>query len=107
MKPCSTSAAEPSGSAWVLINYYRDNPHCHQWGALLAVSMHLLWADEWAGLYRQAGFTGVAHRRIPDDSPAPEVYTGRWFRDADQWRKFKQEGALLIHGTKAGTALGL
>ncbi|MFI5106961.1 MAG: class I SAM-dependent methyltransferase, partial [Terriglobales bacterium] len=23
------------GQAWVLINYYRDNPHCHQWGPLL------------------------------------------------------------------------
>jgi len=25
------------GLAWMLINYYRDNPHCHQWGSLLAV----------------------------------------------------------------------
>jgi len=35
------------GSAWVLINYYRDNPHCHQWGDLLAVKTHLLFAEEW------------------------------------------------------------
>lgn len=95
------------GSAWILINYYRDNPHCHQWGSLLAVPTHLLSADEWAGFYRQAGFIEVAHRRIPDDSPTPEVYTGRWFRDAEQMRKFKQEGALLIHGTKTGSAAGL
>jgi ubiquinone/menaquinone biosynthesis C-methylase UbiE len=20
------------GAAWILINYYRDNPYCHQWG---------------------------------------------------------------------------
>ncbi len=30
------------GSAWIIINYYRDNPHCHQWGGLLAVPTHLL-----------------------------------------------------------------
>jgi len=30
------------GSAWILINYYRDNPHCHQMGELLAVRTHLL-----------------------------------------------------------------
>src|SRR5881396_4264048 len=30
------------GSAWILINYYRDNPHCHQWGSLLAVPTQLL-----------------------------------------------------------------
>ncbi len=88
------------GSAWILINYYRDNPHCHQWGPLLAVPTHLLSAAEWAGLFRDAGFVEVAHRRIPDDTPVPEVYTGRWFRDAAQLRAFREEGALLIYGTK-------
>jgi len=42
----------------------------------------------------------VSHRRIPDRSPSPEVYTGRWFRDAEQMRRFKAEGALLVTGTK-------
>ncbi len=88
------------GSAWVLINYYRDNPHCHQWGSLLAIPTHLLSAEEWAGLLRAAGFVEVAHRRVVDDTPVPEVYTGRWFRDAAQLRAFRQEGALLVHGTK-------
>jgi SAM-dependent methyltransferase len=88
------------GSAWILINYYRDNPHSHQWGKLLAVPTHLLSAEEWAGLFRDAGFRDVAHERVPDPSPSPEVYTGRWFRDAEQLRAFKAEGALLVHGTK-------
>jgi arsenite methyltransferase len=88
------------GSAWILINYYRDNPHCHQWGEKLAVPTHLLSAEEWAGLFREAGFAEVAHRRIPDPTPAPEVYTGKWFRDAEQLRAFRAEGALLVRGTK-------
>jgi SAM-dependent methyltransferase len=90
----------PGGSAWILINYYRDNPHCHQWGALLAVSTHLLSAEEWAGLFREAGFAQVAHERVADPSPSPEEYTGRWFRDVAQLRAFKAEGALLIHARK-------
>lgn len=90
----------PGGSAWILINYYRDNPHCHQWGAQYAIPSHLLWADEWAALYRHAGFVNLEHRRIPDPSPTPDVYSGRWFRDAEQMRKFKQEGALLVTGSK-------
>ncbi|HET8925123.1 MAG TPA: class I SAM-dependent methyltransferase [Candidatus Acidoferrum sp.] len=88
------------GSAWVLINYYRDNPHSHQWGNLLAVPTHLLSAGEWADLFRRAGFRDVAHERIVDPSPSPEIYTGRWFRDAEQLRAFRAEGALLIHGAK-------
>lgn len=88
------------GSAWVLINYYRDNPHCHQWGEQLAVPTHLLSAEEWAALFREAGFTDVAHARIPDPTPVPAVYTGRWFRDAVQLQSFRQFGALLLHGSK-------
>jgi ubiquinone/menaquinone biosynthesis C-methylase UbiE len=91
---------KPGGSVWVLINYYRDNPHCHQWGDLLAVRTHLLFAAEWSELFRGAGFGNVMHERIPDPSPTPEVYTGRWFRDAAQLRASKAEGALLVHGAK-------
>ena len=90
----------PGGSVWILINYYRDNPHCHQWGALLAVSTHLLSAEEWAGLFREAGFAQVAHERVADPSPSPKEYTGRWFRDLAQLRAFKAEGALLIRARK-------
>ena len=92
----------PGGSAWILINYYRDNPDCHQGGALLAVATHLLSAEEWAGLFRDAGFRRVAHERVVDPSPSPEEYTGRWFRDAAQLRAFKAAGALLVHAKKEG-----
>jgi len=93
----------PGGSAWVLINYYGDNLYCHRWGkvfATLAIETHLLAAEEWAQLFRDAGLSGVAHRRIPDPTPAPETYTGRWFRDAEELRKFREEGALLVYGEK-------
>ena len=88
------------GSAWVLINYYRDNAHSHQWAAQFATPAHLLSAEEWAAIFRDAGFADVAHRRIPDPTPAPQAYTGRWFRDAAQLRAFREAGALLVHGTK-------
>jgi SAM-dependent methyltransferase len=91
---------QDGGSAWILINYYRDNPHCHQWGNLLAVPTHFLSGEEWVGLFREAGFSTVTNERIVDPSPSPEVYTGRWFRDAEHLRAFKAEGALLVHGTK-------
>jgi clan AA aspartic protease len=88
------------GSAWILINYYRDNPHFHHWGEKLQVPTKLLSAEEWASLFRDAGFSEVAHRRILDPTPTPEVYTDRWFRDAAQLRAFKAQGALLVHGVK-------
>ena len=88
------------GSAWVLINYYRENVHAHQWGEILTVPSHLLSAAEWAELFSDAGFSNVKHERISDPTPAPDRYEGRWFRDAAQLRAFRQEGALLVWGTK-------
>ena len=91
----------PGGRAWILMNYYRDNLQCHQWGPLLAVPTKLLLAEEWAELFRAAGFAEVAHERVVDPSSSPEVYTGRWFRDAAHLRAFKAEGALMIFGSKS------
>ena len=90
----------PGGVAWILINYYRDNLHCHQWGPLLAVPTHLLFAEEWLEFFRAAGFMDVVQERVVDPSPSPKEYSGRWFRDAAQLWAFKKEGALLIRGCK-------
>lgn len=92
----------PGGSAWILINYYRDNPYCHQWSKLIQIPMQLLSGDDWAELFRDAGFTEASHLRIIDPTPTPETYTGRWFRDAAELAAFRREGALLIRGTKLG-----
>ncbi|MGB6979914.1 MAG: class I SAM-dependent methyltransferase [Candidatus Acidiferrales bacterium] len=92
--------ARGGGSAWILINYYRDNPHSQQWGKTLQIPTHLLSAEEWSTLFREAGFLAVAHEQIPDPTPNPEVYTGRWFRDVQQLAEFRATGALLVHGMK-------
>jgi arsenite methyltransferase len=94
------------GSARILINYYRDNPHCHQWGEKLAVPTHLLSAVEWESLFTAAGFTEVTQANIPDPTPMPTTYTGRWFRDAEQLAAFRAMGALLVTGTRSGAELG-
>jgi SAM-dependent methyltransferase len=88
------------GMAWILINFYFENPHSHQWAGHFATPAHLFGAGEWEALFRDAGFTNIAHLQIPDPTPAPESYAGRWFQDAAQLRAFRQAGALLVHGTK-------
>src|SRR5579885_692315 len=90
------------GSAWILINYYVENPHSHQWGSIINLPTRLLSIEDWKGLYRGAGFVNVEHRQIPDPTPVPENYSGRWFRDAEQMKNFHQVGALLVYGTKPG-----
>jgi ubiquinone/menaquinone biosynthesis C-methylase UbiE len=92
-----------AGKAWLLINFYRENVHAHQWSKILTIPAHLLSAAEWVALFIEAGFSEVEQDRIPDPTPAPEKYEGRWFRDAAELRAFRQEGALLVSGAKSGT----
>jgi ubiquinone/menaquinone biosynthesis C-methylase UbiE len=89
------------GSAWILINFYRDNPYCHQWAEKLQVPVHLFSAEEWKQFFHEAGFGEITHALIPDPTPTPAEYTGRWFRNAEELKKFREIGALLIHGTKS------
>ncbi len=88
------------GAAWILINFFLENAHSHQWAKQFATTAHLLSAGEWGALFLDAGFSDISHRQIPDPTPAPEFYSGRWFQDAAQLRAFRQAGALLIHGVK-------
>jgi len=87
-------------SAWILINFYLDNPYSHQWAQKLQVPVHLFSAEDWKQLFRDAGFAEVTHALIPDPTPTPTVYEGRWFRDTQEMRKFREIGALLIRGAK-------
>jgi hypothetical protein len=52
------------------------------------------------GTFRLAGFKDVKHQTIPDPTPNPTSYTGRWFRDAKQLADFRAMEALLVHGRK-------
>ncbi len=90
------------GSAWVLINYYRDNPHCHQWAAQFATSRT---PAERRGVGRIISRRGASRMSriaaFPIPHPRLNPTTGRWFRDAAQLRAFREAGALLVHWNKA------
>ena len=52
----SFGCSRPGGSAWILINFYLDNPDCHQWKLHYRIPTHLLSAAEWQDLFSGRGF---------------------------------------------------
>jgi ubiquinone/menaquinone biosynthesis C-methylase UbiE len=88
------------GTVFILINLYKDNPYSLRWVSELKVPVQALSEAEYIALLRQHGFSQVEARRIPDRSPTPQVYSGKWFKDATELRDFKRIGALLVIGTK-------
>ncbi len=91
----------PGGRLFILINLYRDNPYSLRWVDELKVPVHVCSEADYVSLLEHHGFTDVEARRVPDTSPTPDEYTGRWFANAEELRAFKRIGALLLIGAKA------
>jgi ubiquinone/menaquinone biosynthesis C-methylase UbiE len=90
----------PGGKLFILINLYKDNHYSLRWADELKVPVHALSEAEYIELLTKAGFWGAESRRIPDNSPTPEEYSGKWFRNAKELREFKQIGALLLMASR-------
>lgn len=93
---------KPGGNLFILINLYKDNAYSLRWVKELAVPVHARSESEYLELIIRHGFTRAAARRIPDPSPTPDTYSGKWFKDAAELREFKRIGALLLMATKPG-----
>ena len=90
----------PRGRLHILINLYRDNPYSLRWVEELKVPVHARSEAEYIELLKKHAYEEVEAARIPDDTPTPEVYSGKWFRNADELRDFKRIGALLLTARK-------
>jgi ubiquinone/menaquinone biosynthesis C-methylase UbiE len=84
----------------ILINLYKDNHYSLRWVTELKVPVQALSEAEYMSLLQKHGFRNVEARRIPDRSPSPEVYSGKWFKDAAELKDFKRIGALLLIARK-------
>ena len=90
----------PRGRMFILINLYKDNPYSLRWVEELKVPVHARSEHEYVQLLKAHAFEEVEAVRIPDDTPTPEEYSGKWFRNADELRDFKRIGALLLIARK-------
>ena len=90
----------PRGRVFILINLYKDNPYSLRWVEELKVQVHARSAEEYVELMKAHAFEAVEARHIPDLSPSPAEYSGKWFRNAEELKDFKRIGALLLIGTK-------
>ena len=90
----------PRGRLFILINLYKDNPCSLRWVEELKVPVHARSEAEYVELLKAHAFEDVEAQRIPDETPTPDEYTGKWFKNAQELREFKRIGALLLMGTK-------
>ena len=90
----------PGGRLFILINLYKDNHYSLRWVSELKVPVQARSESEYIALLQQHGFKQVEARRIPDRSPSPDEYSGKWFKNAAELKDFKRIGALLLIAAK-------
>ncbi len=90
----------PKGELFILINLYRDNPYSLRWVDGLQVPVQVRSEQEYVELLMEHGYQDVRSMLIPDLTPTPEEYSGKWFKNAEELRDFKQIGALLLIARK-------
>ena len=90
----------PKGELYILINLYKDNPYSLRWVEELKVPVQARSEQEYVELLRESGFEEARAMRIPDLTPTPEEYSGKWFKNAEELRDFKRIGALLLIARK-------
>ncbi len=94
----------PAGELYILINLYKDNHYSLRWVDELKVPVQVKSEQEYIEMLKAHGYEEVRAKRIPDLSPTPDEYSGKWFKNAGELRDFKRIGALLLVGQKAGAS---
>ncbi len=90
----------PRGRLFILINLYKENPYSLRWVDELKVPVHARSKDEYIELLKAHAFENIAAVQVPDDTPTPADYSGKWFKNAEELRDFKRIGALLLIASK-------
>ena len=90
----------PKGELFILINLYRDNHYSLRWVEELKVPVQARSEQEYIELLKEHGYEDVRAVRVPDLTPTPEAYSGKWFKNAEELRDFKRIGALLLIARK-------
>jgi ubiquinone/menaquinone biosynthesis C-methylase UbiE len=85
---------------YILINLYRENHYSLRWVTELKVPVHARSEQEYKQMLERHGFRDVQIEHVPDLSPSPDEYAGKWFNSAEELKDFKRIGALLLVGTK-------
>src|ERR1700761_4097187 len=85
---------------FILINLYKDNHYSLRWVSELKVQVQALSEAEYKTMLAKHGFKNIEAQRIPDRSPSPDTYSGKWFKNADELKDFKKIGALLLIAEK-------
>ena len=91
------------GRLAVLVDLYAENPATHCWIEALDVAVHLLSADDLAGMLSNAGWGDIWTEQIVDPrpiTPHTEFTVSKYWPSYAAYLEYRQTGALVVHGIR-------
>ena len=92
---------EPNGLFVAVVDLYRENAPSLYWVEQLQVPVHALSIEQYRELLTSAGFVGIEDRRLLDPTPAPAEFSSQYFRSAEEFARYRENGSLMLSGRAA------
>jgi ubiquinone/menaquinone biosynthesis C-methylase UbiE len=86
----------PGGAAYLMVNFFKENPYTHRWASLIKVPVHLLGGDEYCAKAKEAGFATCRWETVPDPTPVPDHYDPVHYESKEAMQASLAIGALLV-----------
>lgn len=90
----------PGGIAFFMVNLYKENEGSKHWVEKLSIPTQLLSEQEYADLFRQAGFSNAHTERYHDRRPEEMLLQPTSFDTLDHIKKALEAGSLVIIAEK-------
>lgn len=94
---------KPGGSAWIMVDFYEENPYSRIWDDLIELPMHYYSEAQYRDLLTRAGFVKVFSDRVfnPEPVDAANFKPGWGYDTVEDVRHFRTRiGSLLVSGEK-------
>jgi arsenite methyltransferase len=86
----------PGSAAYVMMNFFKENPYTQRWAGLIKVPVHWLGGEEYCALAREAGFARARWETVPDPTPVPDHYDPVHYESREAMQESLAIGALLV-----------
>jgi len=93
----------PGGKMAIVLDLYQENEGAHVWVDVLPIDVHLLSAEEYCVLAREAGFAEVSWRQSRDPrppTPESEFEPSKYWPTYAMYLTYHTQGSLIVEATR-------
>ena len=91
------------GKMAIVLDLYQENAGAHVWVDVLPIDVHLLSAEEYCRMAKEAGFSEVSWRQVRDPrppTPESEFEPSKYWPTYAMYLEYHLQGSLIVEATR-------